>query len=179
MKKSEESTRTRAVNPAQYSMVNLAAKYSLQMLLAAVMVSLCSLGAWGQLNVLTHRYDAARDGQNVNETMLTPTNVNQTQFGNIFTLTVDGYVAAQPLYMQGLNIGGLGAHDVLFVATMHDSVYALDADNLNGSAPLWQTSFINPSAGVTTVPIADQGCPNVTLYTEAGILGTPVIDSTT
>ena len=146
---------------------------------AALMVAFLSVAAPAQVNVLTHRYDAARDGQNLNETLLNSTNVNQTQFGNIFTLNVDGWVAAQPLYMQGLNLGGLGTHDVLFVSTMHDSVYALDADNLNGSAPLWQTSFINPSAGVTSVPIADQGCPLVTLYTEVGVLGTPVIDPNT
>jgi hypothetical protein len=147
--------------------------------LVAVTVLALLGAAPAQLNVLTHRYDAARDGQNLNETLLNSTNVNQTQFGNIFTFNVDGWVAAQPLYMQGLNIGGVGTRDVLFVATMHDSVYALDADNLNGSAPLWQTSFLNPSAGVTSVPIADQGCPLVTLFTEVGVLGTPVIDANT
>jgi len=144
---------------------------------ATVLVFLTA--ATAQVNVLTHRYDSARDGQNVSETLLTPANVNQTQFGSIFSFNVDGWVAAQPLYMQGLTVGGGGVHNVLFVATLHDSVYALDADNLNGSAPLWQTSFIDRSAGVTTVPIAEQGCPFVTLFTEVGVLGTPVIDPTT
>jgi hypothetical protein len=130
--------------------------------------------ASAQLNLLTHRWDSARDGQNLNETLLTPSNVNGNQFGSLYSYNVDGYVSAQPLYMQNLSIVG-GQHNVLFVATQHDSVYALDADNPN-SAPLWQTSFLNPSAGVTTVPMTDQGCTNVTLLNEVGILSTPVID---
>src|SRR5215831_12792640 len=105
---------------------------------AAVLAAFLSSAAPAQVSVLTHRMDNARDGQNTSETLLTPTNVNQTQFGNVFNLTVDGFVAAQPLYMQNVNIGGAGTHNVLFVATLHDSIYALDADNLLGSAPLWQ-----------------------------------------
>ncbi|HZQ25924.1 MAG TPA: Ig-like domain-containing protein [Terriglobales bacterium] len=138
------------------------------------LLSLLSVPAWAQLSVLTHRADAARDGQNLNEVLLTPSNVNTRQFGSLYSYPVDGYVSAQPLYMQNVNTVG-GPHNVLFVATEHDSVYALDADNPN-SAPLWQTSFINPDSGVTTVPMTEQGCTNVTLLNEVGILSTPVID---
>ena len=99
--------------------------------------------------VLTYHNDNARTGQNLQESVLTPANVNAVQFGKLFSLPVDGYIYAQPLYMADLNIGGQ-LHNVAFVATEHDSVYAFDADN-PGAAPLWHTSFIDPAAGVTTV----------------------------
>ena len=133
--------------------------------------------AWGQVNVFTQRFDATREGQNVSETFLTPANVNTGQFGNLYSYSVDGYVVAQPLYVANVNLPGMGVHNVIYVATMHDSVYAFDADDLV-SQPLWQVSFINPPS-VTTEPISNQGCPNVTQYTEVGIVGTPVIDPTT
>ena len=77
-------------------------------------------------SVLTYHNDNASDGQNTQETLLTPSNVNSTSFGKVFTTSVDGQAYAQPLFVQGLNIAG-GVHNVLFVATEHDSVYALDA----------------------------------------------------
>ena len=87
---------------------------------------------------------------------------------------MDGYVSAQPLYMSGLSIDG-GTHNVVFVATQHDSVYAIDADT---GVQYWHASFINPSAGITTVPISVQGCSE-TAISEIGILSTPVIDPST
>ena len=130
---------------------------------------------WGftcvaQVNVTTYHNDNARTGQNTNETLLTPASV-QSQFGKLFTLSVDGSIYAQPLYMSGLQIGG-GTHNVVFVATEHDSVYAFDADS--GGNPLWHVSLINPGAGVTTRPSTDTGCDDLT--PEIGITGTPVID---
>jgi hypothetical protein len=80
--------------------------------------------------------------------------------------------------MANLSINGT-SHNVVFIATMHDSVYAFDADNLSSGLPLWQMSFINPSANITTVPISEQGCAAVNGYTEMGIQGTPVIDGST
>jgi hypothetical protein len=134
-----------------------------------------------QVNVLTGHNDNARTGLNTNETILTPTNVNLYGFGKIYDRKVDSWVYAQPLYVSNLPIPGKGTHNVVFVATMHDSVYAFDADSNVGAnaAPLWRTSFINPAAGIT-VPIAatdiapGQDCR--TFLDEVGICGTPAID---
>jgi outer membrane protein assembly factor BamB len=84
-------------------------------------------------------------------------------------------VQAQPLYLSGLTIGGV-SHNVVFVATQHDSVYAIDADT---GVQYWQTSFLNIAGGVTTVPAQAEGCNNVTGFNELGIVGTPVIDHST
>ncbi|PYX02206.1 MAG: hypothetical protein DMG86_07955, partial [Acidobacteria bacterium] len=150
-------------------------------LIAGFSVLALVLGAHGQVNVTTYHNDNARTGQNTNETILNPANVNVNQFGKLFTQPVDGMIVGQPLYLSNVVIPGAGTHNVVYVATQHDSVYAFDADNNQGAnaAPLWLTSFINPSAGITSVPIADQACSNVTRFTEIGIVATPVIDLAT
>jgi len=124
--------------------------------------------------VITSQYDNARTGANLNETKLTPRNVNVQHFGKIFTLHVDGDVYAQPLFLGGVEIPGKGRHDVLFIATEHDSVYAFDAYG-NPSTPLWQASFLKD--GLTTVPALDASCPFIS--PEIGITSTPVIDPDT
>jgi hypothetical protein len=132
-------------------------------------------------SVTTWHYDNARTGGNTIETKLTPSNVNSTQFGKLATFPVDGFVVGQPLYLGGVNISGQGVHDVVYVATMHDSVYAFDADSRGTNiAPLWTTSILNYSpSGATPVPATVQKNTQPTGWSEVGIVSTPVIDPAT
>jgi hypothetical protein len=118
-------------------------------------------------NVTTYHNDNARTGQNLGETILTPSNVNSSSFGKLFVITVDGKVDAQPLYLTQVSIPNQGMHNVLYVATEHGSVYGLDADS--GKA-LWQVSML--AGGETTSD--DHGCGQIT--PEIGVTSTPVID---
>lgn len=124
-------------------------------------------------DVVTYHYDNQRTGQNLNEVTLTPANVNSTKFGKLGEFTVDGKVDAQPLYLSNLTIGGQ-KKNVLFVATEHGSVYAFDADSINGttSTSLWKASTLG--SGETTSD--NRGCGQVS--PEIGITATPVIDRT-
>ena len=110
------------------------------------------------VTVPTWRYDLTHAGQNTNETALTPANVNANTFGKLFSLTVDGSVYAQPLYVPGLTMSDGLVHNVLFVATEHDSIYAFDADSNGGVNinPIWKVTLLDAAhgagAGATTVP---------------------------
>jgi len=120
--------------------------------------------------VLTYHNDVARTGQNLNETTLTTSNVNSATFGLLGSIPVDGLVDAEPLYVGNMTING-GTHNVLFVATENDSVYAFDADTL---AQLWHNPLLS-GTGETAPTAGDvSGCAQVSPI--IGITSTPVID---
>jgi hypothetical protein len=128
--------------------------------------------ATAQVSVTTYHNDLARTGQNTRETILNPANVNSSQFGKLYSVPTDGAVYAQPLYLWAVNIAG-GTHNVLYVATEHDSVYAIDAD----SGIVYRQVSLIPSGGSTVNSSSDLGCGD--LVPEVGITGTPVIDAVT
>lgn len=150
--------------------------------LVGSLVLLCA-GTERAQNVVTAHYDNARTGSDPNETILNAGNVNTNSFGKLFSQSVDGSIYAQPLYMAGVTIPGKGTHNVVFVATENDSVYAFDADN-NGGAnalPLWQASMLSTThgaaSGATTIPNGDISSTDIQPI--IGITGTPVIDPAT
>src|SRR5438105_8258606 len=118
-------------------------------------------------DVLTWHNDNARSGDNFTENILTPSNVNANSFGKLFNIPVDGKVDAQPLYVSNLALSGGGTHNVLLVATEHDSVFAFDADT---GAKVWQASMLNPGETTSDVRNCSQIVP------EIGVTATPVID---
>ncbi len=157
-------------------MIRTFAKFGL--LFTMAVAGLATAGAQTFTGVLTQHNDIGRTGQNLYETTLTPQNVVPASFGKVFSYTVDGQIYAQPLYVPNVSIPGQGTHNVVYVATQNDSVFAFDADGLV-STPLWQVSFINPAAGITPVTCTRSGTPNAycSIYPYAGITSTPVIDT--
>lgn len=123
--------------------------------------------------VTTSQYDNFRTGATLNERILTPQNVNSRQFGKLGAFRVDGAVYAQPLFVPGVEVPGRGMHDVIYVATEHDSVYAFDAYKTN-DAPLWHVSFLDKRRNLTVPSEDDVQCPFI--RPEVGITSTPVID---
>jgi hypothetical protein len=132
------------------------------------------------VDVLSFHNDPSLDGQNLQEETLTLSNVSATNFGRLVSQPVDGPLYAQPLYKANLMIGA-NPHNVAFVATEHDSVYAFDFIESPTAGltvnQLWKTSFIDPANGITPIPASELGNPDI--VPEIGITGTPVIDGTT
>jgi hypothetical protein len=128
-------------------------------------------------DVVTYHNDIARTGQNLSETILSPSTVNSKKFGRLFTMPVDGKIDAEPLYLSSVTIPGQGTHNVIYVVTENDSVYAFDAD---AGTLLWQVSVlgqgetasddlkcggISPQIGITSTPVIDRSSgPNGTIY---------------
>src|SRR5258706_6790935 len=135
------------------------------------------LNAASLINVTTQRYNLARNAVNTQETILKTSNVNVNNFGKLFSMPVVGDVYTQPLLVTGVTIPGNGVHNVVYVAIMHNLVYAYDADTAGPA--LW-------TGDVHSVNNIDQGAPfdakleaNDIAGGEDGVLGTPVIDTTT
>jgi hypothetical protein len=130
----------------------------------------------GHVDVLMQHNDVSRTGQNLNETVLTTSNVAVGTFGKLLTLPVDGLIYAQPLIVTGYPLGDAGTRDLLVVATMHNSVYAFDA---NSGAPLWQVN-LGPSVPNTAIgpinPMTGKPQGTLNIQVEVGILSTPFID---
>ena len=146
---------------------------------SALALSLCvcvcqQAGAQGNFNVLTRAYNGQRTGANLSETVLTQANVNSASFGKLFSLAVDDQVYAGVLYVSSLQIAG-GIHNVIYVATVNNSVYAFDADTLG--APLWKKNF-NGSGRPTNNGDFGAACGGgyYDFRSNIGIVGTPVID---
>ncbi len=139
--------------------------------LAVAVIAAPAFSQVGNPTIATGQYNNSRTGANTSETILNTTNVNQNQFGKLYSLAVDGMVYAQPLYVPGVIINN-SPINVVYVATMHNSIYAFNADK-PGSAPIWHVS-LGPTASATN---PHNGCPAAD-YTgpEWGILSTPVID---
>jgi hypothetical protein len=144
-----------------------------------------TIGVTDLPGVYTYHNDLARDGLNAREYALTTSNVNTNSFGKLFSCTVDGAIYAQPLWVANLTVNN-ATHNVVFVATAHDGLYAFDSD-ASPCVQLWHASLIDPNhggtGGETTVPSGTQGnavgLGDGDLTPETGVTGTPVIDPAT
>jgi hypothetical protein len=130
------------------------------------------------VDVLTERYDDARLGANLAETQLTTATVNVGSFGKLWSYSVSGSVYAQPLYVHDVAIPGQGTHNVLYVATMNDMLYAFDADSSN-DAPLFSLDLASEVPGEFVVCVDDALGFNDNIIGNIGVESTPVIDLST
>ena len=145
---------------------------SLKKKLAAVQLGLCiltAISAGAQVDVLTQHNDNTRTGVNLRETVLTPGNVTKTRFGMLFKRVLDDQLYTQPLIVTDVQVGG-GTHDIVYVTTVNNSVYAFDANDAAAAAPIWHVNFGTPA----NMHSANFGCLDIN--GQMGIIGTPVID---
>jgi outer membrane protein assembly factor BamB len=133
------------------------------------LLAFASASSHAQVDVLTQHNDNARTGVNLQETVLTPANVDKAHFGMLFKRTVDDQLYTQPLVVTHVDVGG-GSRDLVFVTTVNNSVYAFDANDAQASLPLWHVNFGTPA----NVHSTDFGCLDIN--GQMGIIGTPVID---
>ncbi|HXT12522.1 MAG TPA: FN3 associated domain-containing protein [Candidatus Angelobacter sp.] len=150
---------------------------------AAPSFSFATLPTGSAISVLTYHYDNSRDGANTNETVLTPAIVNTNNFGLLTKYTVDGYVYTEPLIVPNVTIPGQGTHNIVIVATEHDSVYAFDADGNLGTngGLLWHTNLGVSALSANQNEFGARYCGNCypDIVPEVGVTGTPVIDPAT
>lgn len=139
------------------------------LLLGTLVLSLYGIYGVAQVDVLTQHNDLERTGANLHETVLTHQNVNVKQFGMLFKRVVDDQVYSQPLYVSHVKVGG-GFHDVVYVTTVNNSVYAFDANDASASTPIWHVNFGTPA----DLHDAKFGCLDIN--GKMGIIGTSVID---
>src|SRR5467141_2306328 len=156
-----------------YSTPTVASVRNLCVALLVVCSAFLSSSSFAQQPFLTGRSDISRSGANTNETLLTPTNVSKNSFGRLFSVPVDYVVMAQPLYIPNVNIPGRGTHNVIYIVTQADSVYAIDADN---GAQLWYASMLNGGATASGIYLP---CGTGPGFSQEGIISTPVIDPAT
>lgn len=143
-------------------------------LLASLVFLSPNLARTQTVRVVTSQYNNRRTGCNENETVLNPKNVRASTFGKLATLPVDGAVFAQPLYLPQVKIPGQGTHNLLFVSTEKDNVYAFDADGPS-TQPIWSVNLLPKDAPSYAVPARDVQCPFIS--PSVGITSTPVIDT--
>src|SRR5262249_10434741 len=127
-------------------------------LMVMVAASLLAVTVFAQVNVLTQHNDIGRTGANLNETILTPANVTVNQFGMLFKRTVDDQVYGQPLVVTNVSIGG-GTHNVVIITTVHNSVYAFDADN---GTLYWHKTQADTGFGAPVPSAGHFGCTDMT-----------------
>jgi hypothetical protein len=144
-------------------------KHVLVLVLPCLSLFLMSASAHAQVDVLTQHNDNFRTGANLRETILTPANVNQAQFGMLFKRVVDDQIYTQPLVVTGVTVGG-GLRDLVYVTTVNNSVYAFDANDAEASLPVWHVNFGTPA----NLHSENFGCLDIN--GQMGIIGTPVID---
>src|ERR1700722_10841701 len=142
---------------------------------SAAAVFVLGLCCAAQVSITSNRYDSNRSATNLAETTLTASNVNSSSFGKLWSYAVEGPIFAQPLYVPGVTIAGK-THNVLYVATMHDLLYAFDADS--AGSPLWKRNLTDgaaPADASAYAPVLVPGGAD----NELGVLSTPVIDTAT
>jgi IPT/TIG domain len=139
-----------------------------------ILVGLLASEGFGQVSILTQHNDTSRTGQNLQETVLNTSSVNVSNFGKLFSLPVTGNIFAQPLYIPGLTIGG-ATHNVVYVVTAANNVYAFDADSGNAN-PLWTVNLGTPVPSQDICVTDPVECPYTDVIPVIGILATPVID---